>query len=289
VNGEPTEKDVVELLKDSGSPEAVAATYWPEGQYLIGPRLYPLFKTILGIALTVLVSVQLILLLVAAILDPGSLSVIDAIGDFIGSVVWTFGMVVIVFAVLQWLNVRPETKEEEWDPSSLPAVDKEDAVKVGSLLLEITVNVILAVILIYFPGRIIIYLYPESTVEVLNPVLAEYIPLLILGLALGILLDVFLIWRGRWEVISRLAKIGINLFGIYVLALLITGHNAWLADHNAAGFFTVLEDLPQEGLPPVETVQILVMQVFRLAFIVAVFAVGVDTVQQGYRLVRKLF
>ena len=37
VKGEPSEEDVVALLKEFGPPEKVAASYWPEGQYLIGP------------------------------------------------------------------------------------------------------------------------------------------------------------------------------------------------------------------------------------------------------------
>jgi hypothetical protein len=285
--GEPSEEEVVALLKEFGSPEKVAASYWPEGQYLIGPRLYPLFRTILGIALTVMVIVQLVLLVVEAVFNPETLAGVDFISEFIGSVISTFGIVVFVFAVLQRLDVQPESKEEVWDPSKLPAVDEMDAVRAGSLLVEITVNIILAAILIYFPGRIIIFFYPGESQEILNPVLAAYIPLLVLGLALTIVLDVFLIWRGRWEVISRLAKIGINLFGIYVLALLVVGHNAWLVDHGAGGFFTSIEDFSAESPLSIETLQILVMHVFRMAFIVAIFAVGVDTIQQGYRLLRK--
>jgi len=53
--GEPTQDQVVAVLKEFGRPEKVAASYWPEGQYLIGPRLFPLFRMVVGIALTVFV------------------------------------------------------------------------------------------------------------------------------------------------------------------------------------------------------------------------------------------
>jgi hypothetical protein len=65
VEGEPSQDDEVELLKEFGPPQKVAASYWPEGQYLIGPRLYQLFRMVVGIALTVFVIVQLVLLGVA--------------------------------------------------------------------------------------------------------------------------------------------------------------------------------------------------------------------------------
>jgi hypothetical protein len=36
-DGKPTAEDVVTLLKESGSPRKMAASYAPEGQYLVGP------------------------------------------------------------------------------------------------------------------------------------------------------------------------------------------------------------------------------------------------------------
>ena len=35
----PSEEDTAQVLKEFGPPRKVAASYWPEGQYLIGPRL----------------------------------------------------------------------------------------------------------------------------------------------------------------------------------------------------------------------------------------------------------
>jgi len=46
--------------------------------------------------------------------------------------------------------------------------------------------------------------------------------------------------------------------------------------------------LPQGNLSDEQVVQIIGMQVFRMAFIIALIATAVDTVRQVYHLVRRL-
>jgi hypothetical protein len=46
---EQSDDQVAELLKEFGNPREVAASYHPQGQYLIGPGLYPLFTMVAGI------------------------------------------------------------------------------------------------------------------------------------------------------------------------------------------------------------------------------------------------
>ena len=48
VEGEPSQEDEIKLLKEFGPPRKVAASYWPQGQYLIGPNLFPLFRMVVG-------------------------------------------------------------------------------------------------------------------------------------------------------------------------------------------------------------------------------------------------
>ncbi len=99
VQGEPSQEDVVELLKEFGPPQKVAASYWPQGQYLIGPNLYPLFRMVLGIALIVFIIVKLVLLGIAMVFNQEILtflSVLDIWGEMIGIVFTTFGIIVII-------------------------------------------------------------------------------------------------------------------------------------------------------------------------------------------------
>lgn len=288
VQGEPTEQDEVELLKEFGPPQKVAASYWPEGQYLVGPKLYPLFRMVVGITLTVFVIVQLVLLGVSVVFSQEVISLVsvgEIFGQLISSAFTAFGIIVIVFAVLQRFDVKPETSQE-WDPLHLPAVEVEDPIRRGGIVAEITFSLVVIAILLFLPDKIGVVISP-GTELILNPVIREYIPWIILAILLSIALDVVLLWRGRWETGTRLAKIGTNLFGLYVLYLLITSHTAWLAQEGATGFLYTLNLLPEGPFPDQESVLIFSMHAFRLAFVIAFIVIVIDTIRMVYRLIRN--
>ena len=290
VEGEPSQEDEVELLKEFGPPQKVAASYWPQGQYLIGPNLFPLFRMVVGIALMVFIIVQLVLLGIAMVFNQEILtfmSVLDIFSEMIGSVFTTFGIIVIVFAILQRFDVRPETDQEEWDPRELPHIEEVDTVSRGGTVAEITFSLVIIAILLFLPDKIGVVLSPGMEV-ILNPVIISYIPLIILSILLGIALDVILLWQGRWETGTRLAKIGTNLFGIYVLYVLIAGHNAWLAQEGVGGFLSYLEALPEGAISNQGSVLVIGMHAFRLAFSIALIVVFVDTIKMVYQLLKRL-
>jgi hypothetical protein len=289
VEGEATEEQVVALLKEFGPPEKVAASYWPEGQYLIGPRLYPLFRMVAGIALSVFAIVQLALLGVRIAFDQGALPGADFFGGLASGLLSALGAIVLVFAVLQRLGVRPESEGEDWDPRQLPVIEEANIINRSGLVAEITLSLILVAILVFLPdkiGAVISPATPGSDV-ILNPVLISYLPLIILVVLLATGLDVILLWRGRWETSTRIAKIGANLFGIYVLYVLVNAHNAWLAGHGTTGFFPFPGALPAGVTASMDALQMLVMQAFRIAFVVALIVTAVDTVNMAYRLLRR--
>jgi hypothetical protein len=283
----PTEQDELDLLKEFGSPDAVAASYRGHEEYLIGPELYPFFRMVMGIVLTVFATVQLILLGVMLVFDTGATFSVEWIFEFLGGLLSAFGSVVLVFTGLQYFGVRPEAEDEPWDPRSLPEVVDQDPVSAGGLLGEITFAVILITILLFLPD-ILNLLIARGVDVVANPVLQDYMPLIITGLLLGILLNVVLLWRGTWTTITRLAKVGVNLFVIGVLYALIAGHSAWLAANGVGtGLFSVFEHLPESGALPFERTQILVVWGFRMAFIVAFVVTIIDTLQITYKLIRS--
>ena len=290
VQGEPSQEDMVELLKEFGPPQKVAASYWPQGQYLIGPSLFPLFRMVVGIVVTVFIIVQLVLLGIAVVFNQEILtfmSVLDIFSEMIGSAFTAFSIVVIVFAVLQRFDVRPDTNQEEWDPRQLPHVEEVDTISRAGTVAEITFSLVIIAILLFLPDKIGVVISPGMQI-ILNPVIRNYIPMIILSISLGIALDVILLWRGRWETATRLAKIGTNLFGIYVLAVLISGHNAWLAQQGLEGFLSFLEALPDVAFSDQESVLILGMQAFRLGFSIGLIVISIDTIKMVYQLLKRL-
>lgn len=287
VEGEPSQEDEIKLLKEFGPPRKVAASYWPQGQYLIGPNLFPLFRMVVGIALMVFVIVQLVLLGIAVVFEQEVLtflSVLDIFSEMIGSVFMAFSIIVIVFAILQWFDVKPD-EDEEWDPRELPEIEPKDTVNRTGTVVEITFSLVIIAVLLFLPDKIGVWVSPGTEI-LINPVISSYIPLMILSILLGIALDVILLWRGKWETATRLAKIATNLFSIYVLYVLIAGHNAWLDEHGVGGLLSFLDTLG-EGIFDRDATLILGMQAFRIAFIVAVIVISIDTANMIYQLVKR--
>jgi hypothetical protein len=287
VAGEPTQEDEIKLLKEFGPPQKVAASYWPQGQYLIGPNLFPLFRMVVAIVVTVFVIVQLVLLGIAVVFDQEVLtflSVLDIFSEMVGSAFMAFSIVVIVFAILQRFDVKPD-EDEEWDPRELPEIELQDTINRGGTVAEITFSLVIIAILLFLPDKIGVWVSPGTEI-LLNPVITSYIPLIILSIMLGIALDVILLWRGKWETATRLGKIATNLFSIYVLYILIAGHNAWLAEQGVGGFLSFLDTLSERVFAQ-EATLILGMQAFRMAFIIAAIVISVDTVKMVYQLVKR--
>ncbi|TET35123.1 MAG: hypothetical protein E3J69_05630 [Anaerolineales bacterium] len=279
---EPTEADVAELLKEFGPPKVVAASYYPEGQYLIGPPLYSLFRLVTGIVLAAVLGAQLLALGIGYFVAQEPIAPLEAVVGLLNSIPAALGMLVIVFVILQWFDVRPETEDEPWDPDSLPEISESETVNRGERIFGITMSIILLVVLGFFPESIG-FVTSFGSELFTNPVIAEYIGLITFSLLFGIGLDIYLLWQGRWGTFTRIAKIAANLLSIAILFLLVQGHTAWLVEHGSVGFFATLELLPDNITGGW---QVIGMEAFRLGFGVALIITSLETVVMIFRLVR---
>ncbi len=282
---EPTEAEVVELLKEYGEPKAVAASYYPEGQYLIGPALYPLFRLVIGITLAAVLGAQLLAWGVAYFIAQDPFAPLEALAGLLTAIPTSVGMVVIVFAILQRFEVRPDIEDEPWDPESLPKIDEAATVKRGERVFGIVMGIVILVVLVFFPQWIGFVTFPGGEFFA-NPVITQYIGWISISILISIGLDIYLLWQGRWGTPTRFAKIAVNLLSITILFLLVQGHTTWLADHGAGGFFTTLERLPEniDG-----SLQIIGMGAFRLAFGVALIVTMIETMVMVFRMIRVNF
>jgi hypothetical protein len=274
VDGEPTKADVVALLKEFGTPKEVAASYYPEGQYLIGPTLYPLFRMVVGIVLAAVIGAQLLVLGIGFFFHQETLDPVQVAMSLLNSILVALGMVMIVFGILQRFDVQPELMDSEWDPHDLPQIDAdEEPIKRGERIFSIIMSVVLFVVLLIFQQRFV-FVFSFGWQTFANPVIGQYILLISLALLLGVGLDIYLLWQGRWDTASRLVKNSANVFSIVILFLLVQSHTAWLAEQGAGGFFEALAQLPSNV---VEGGLIVGMQAFRLGFTVALIVVLVET------------
>jgi hypothetical protein len=102
----------------------------------------------------------------------------------------------------------------------------------------------------------------------------------------SIALDIYLLWQGRWSTIARLAKIGVNIISIVVLTLLVQAHTEWLAARGVSGWVASLERFASDIQ---SNWQVFGMQAFRIAFVVALIVITIETLVLIFRLVQASF
>jgi hypothetical protein len=282
---DPSDNEIVEFLNGFGAPRAVAASYYPEGQYLIGPALFPLFRLVVGIALAAVLGAQVLAWAVAVFIAGDALQPLDALAGLINSLPMTFGMVVIVFAILQRFDVQPSMEEEGWDPFDLPELGTQQPVKRGERIFGLVAGTLVLAFLVFFPEYIGFITAPGGEF-IANPVIPDFIVWISISLLASLALDIYLLWQGRWSTVSRLAKIGLNMLSIVVLTLLLRAHTEWLATHGVDGW---IESLQRFASDIEGSWQIFGMQAFRIAFGVALIVIAIETLVLIIRFVQANF
>ena len=279
---EPTEAETGELLRELGKPQAVAASYFPQGQYLIGPGLYPIFRMVIWIVIAAVLGAQVLAWGIAIFVAGEGFSALEMLGSIVNSIPAAVGWVVLVFLILQRFDVNPDLDEEPWDPESLPQVDEGEEIKRVEVIIGLVFSTLFLALVVFFPHWIGFVTTPGGKFYP-NPVILEYLPWIIISLVIGIVFEIFLLWQGRWTVLSRIVKIGVNMISMAVLTLLVQGHTTWLAAKGSVGLFESFVLMPgvTDG-----AWELIGMHAFRLAFGVALIVTAIETMAALYRLVR---
>ena len=143
---DPTESKVADFLKEFGKPREVAASYFPEGQYLIGPSLYPLFRMIAWIVVSAVLGAQVLAWGIAMLVAGESFSALEIFGSLLNSIPVSLGWLVITFIILQRFDVKPELDDEPWDPQSLPQINENEDIKRGELIFGLVFGILILVL-----------------------------------------------------------------------------------------------------------------------------------------------
>jgi hypothetical protein len=235
--GRPADEQMEkELLKEYGAPDKVAETYNPM-PYLIGPRMFPSFVRIVGIALTVLVIVLTVLLGINIATQPvsGIGDLFKTIGEGFSGVftaaIQAFGIIVIVFAVLERFVPASEFKldvDSEWNPDDLLKMSEPDEVKLWEPVLAIVMTVAALIIFNGYPHLVgLWYRSPLDGSWTAYPVLTEaffkWLPWINITWVMDLVLQIGLIRRGRWGTSTRLISISNRVLQIVIILPLLIG------------------------------------------------------------------
>ena len=233
--GRPVDEEmIVEVLKEFGSPEKMAASYLPE-RYLIGPRLFPLFLMVVKIALPIIIILSA--LRFGMSVGQSNLSaelifktLIEGLAGLLGTAFQVLGNIVVVFAILEWVipGLKLKMREEEWDPRKLPRPEPSaEHVGIVSVSFEIAITTVALVIFNFYPQIIGIGFSSKGEWTAI-PILADvfftrYLPWLNLIWIAEIVLDIILIGRGRWELVTAWFYAAVHLVSIILAQAMLLG------------------------------------------------------------------
>ncbi|MGH7562872.1 MAG: hypothetical protein ACREK5_00400 [Gemmatimonadota bacterium] len=238
----PAEEIALERISAFGEPAAVARRYSADKEHLIGPALYPAFRTAVAIVLGIYAVLALLWALEAVhttmYVIPFRFEFTEMTSgyDILMGALANLGVLVVVFAAIERLGRRREgatASEPVWDPRKLPELPHPGRVsRIGRTISAVAGLLILAA-LHFAPdwlGLLIIRGNEWGPFQVLDPNYRTFLPWLDAWIVGGILHDVWLIRRGFKDPLAHGLEAVIDGFGA-IIALAIV----------ADGPFTVLD------------------------------------------------
>jgi hypothetical protein len=227
------EEMTVSLLKEFGKPEDVAASYLPPKQ-LVGPLLYPLYSLVVKITLPILAVVLTVTLGIGLLSGERSTAgtlrgVGQAALEVASALISAFGSITLTFAILEripWKALHEKEPEEDWDPRSLPEVSEVEKFSLPGLAVEAALSAAALIVLNFFPHILGIGFTLNGKWTFL-PLLAEaffrYVPFINALLGLEIVLNLFLLRRGRWQAATRWLRIGLRAAWLALAIVMLAG------------------------------------------------------------------
>ncbi len=224
----PDEAMVTALLKEFGSPTEMAAQYRGE-EYLIGPALFPTFKLVAAIVLSVVVGIQLLIVVIQALWEGPSLtplSIGESLAGIVSSAMASLVIVIIIFALLERIPSNRVPEKETWNPRSLPPIKDPNRIAPVELALGIVFPLLAIILFNRYPYWVIDMEVPAGGYHffpVLHANFLNFVPWLTAVWLLEIVLRSIVLGQGRWSVVTRVAEFLVELFNLYVNYLIFSG------------------------------------------------------------------
>jgi hypothetical protein len=224
---------VVDVLKRLGPPRKMAASYQPP-RYLIGPQIFPAYLYILRLVLTYVIVIGVIYIAVSLGLTVGQptqvgAAITSSVGQgiqwFINAVIWSAGIVTLIFAIFQWVAPTFKADEELFDPRKLKTEPDLERIKPAGLIVEIGLTLFALILFIFFPQWLGIGTLNAGhwvVVPILTPAYLAFVPWLSVLWVMNIGLRIFLLRQGRWTTGAHLFEIGLDVFSILLSIRILT-------------------------------------------------------------------
>lgn len=287
-----TEDDVVAVLQEFGPPEEVAARYAPTPQYLIGPRLFPVYRLVASIVMgATLLGLSISFVISIIIKDPSArfmTQFLSFAGSIFSGLLSAFGSVTIAFAIME--RVLPDATVETiklgepWDPRKLPlTTDLQDWGSIPKLWISLGLTVVVMLAFNLFPQRIGIY-YRSATewnfLVLISPqAVRAYLRLWNVVWLLTIVHYTILLIRREWSLGSRILELVVELGSVVVLVAMVRG----VSLIDTAAMLTQFNVGTTEVISKVAAIS---DKGLRFAFTIAAIVITIETVVKAVKLLR---
>lgn len=199
-------KEAVEgVLLELGHPEELASNYYDGASYLIGPKEYFLFTSIMKIVLSVTGIILGLILLFQTIEDPFNLidHFVNILLSALTIVPMFIGWIVIGFFLMKFTN-KDFMSTDKWSLDQLPKLPSESqGIKRSEPIIGIIIYSILMMILIFSKEYFGLWLFKDGEFSGIIPFLHETMnpltyALMLFLLGIWILKDAIKLFYERW-------------------------------------------------------------------------------------------
>lgn len=122
--GEKEDEAIFHVLKELGDPAELARQYQLHPYYVIGPLLFQTYLFVLKLAFFAS-GISLMLMNLIHPTNHWTQKIIQFGYDFIHVGVYVFGMVTLIFLLIERLEIQIQKKEMKWTPEKLPKIPKK--------------------------------------------------------------------------------------------------------------------------------------------------------------------
>lgn len=226
---EYSEYEIEVALLFLGNPKKVAEGYLDRPRCLIGPPYLDIYYLVVKLAVFG-VAIGIGVSLIITFNNFGQLSefILKLLAGIWQAGVSAIGTVTIIFAALsRFAPERESFKDEKWSTKDLEkAPDESEKVKLTDLVFESAFAIIFLVIFNFDPLSGL----KSTEIDVVwlnDAVFSKYLIWVNLVLVGTLLLNLYLLIKRKWQVITRLISIMLDLAGIWIFGILAFTPDIW--------------------------------------------------------------
>jgi hypothetical protein len=298
-SGKPIDDEMTfAVLDEYGDPEKVAASYEPE-RYLIGPKLYPAYVQVLEIILPICAVLSLLGLSISlgqVQLNAGKIfeTFVKSLAEFLSTLISAVGSITLLFAILQWTLPDFKEKPRRWDAHSLLKVKKPEAIKTGSVVMDIFFTTLALLLFNFFPQMVLNVGYHANgswwvgfissttdsawNITMLSPAFFAYLPALNTLWVLTITLGVILLSMRSWRNWTRWFALALKVITIGLVAAMLAGPSL---------IAVTSESLMASGFPDPSAAKIIV-NLMQQGIVIGLVATIIFTIVEAAKLIIRL-